>query len=72
MPNFMAAGMKMGIWQGYPPSTSSDTPLCTISTYHLAPIAPLPKRNLAGVPYYTRILIRVPNFMAADMKMGSR
>ena len=72
VPNFMAADMKMGIWRGYLPSGSSDAPFPTISTCHLASMAPPPKRSLSGVPYSTRIIIRVPNFMAADMKMGSR
>ena len=68
----MATDMKMGIWRGYLPSRSSDVPFSTVSTHHLAPIAHPPKRNLAGVPHSTQILIRVPNFMATDLNMGSR
>ena len=71
-PDFIVAHLKMGVLQGNRSSGSSDAPFSTISTLHLAPIAPPPKRNLAGVRYSTRILIRVPNFMATDMKMGSR
>ena len=43
VPNFMAADMKMGIWRGYLPSASSDTPFSTISTRHFAPIVHPPK-----------------------------
>ena len=34
----------------------------------LLPYHPQPKQNLAGVPYSTRILIRVPNFMVGDTR----